>query len=738
MSQPNHKYDFDPASKRETRGLAPISSLPSPGLSGHADPTQEIRQLINQLQGSVREAREQVASVERERDELRTQLAEALAALHEIAGREEATRARFVEVTSVIRERDELLLSLEQHQKSLAEVQRRLDVTVRQESEQQRHRHAATLERDGAMRERDIAMRAREEGARERDEARGKLAEAQKQAVSLRQARDAAQAHCHELTDKAQHLTDQLAELSHERDTARKEAAEAADLRRRGEEAASERDRLAEKLAGASRELEAQRQHVLELTEQQSKVAQSSSEHASALAEAREEVLKLNKERDAARARAQEKVRELEELREELQRARAEAAATNSGSSGQDQAQLAEQLAAEQASHEEVLASLTAAQKQIEHIIRDRDQVRKQGIEQTLEAQKQIEASRQELKAMESKIADAERRANATLRERDTALEKAENFDQQRLQAIDVAAQLDAAKREIRQLTADIMEARLGAKAAATGSSRLKTPPPLPTGKPTAPVPARAADGKREPSADIDEEALSEKEAKGLVAEMKRCYVSFAKAPTDFSLLNELHCQGQHLAERARVSGYLALHRLSRAFSELAQDLYKFPEQVNPSTLRTVNQTIELFATLLKQKDYGAIKDPAMTTVFAVDDDPDSCDTIRLAMERISLRTQSAQDPAVALAELSAGQPALIFLDVALPNMDGFELCQHIRSLPKHAHTPIVFLTGLTTIENRVQSNFSGANDFIGKPFNLHELGVKAISLVLKASLHMD
>jgi DNA-binding response OmpR family regulator len=70
--------------------------------------------------------------------------------------------------------------------------------------------------------------------------------------------------------------------------------------------------------------------------------------------------------------------------------------------------------------------------------------------------------------------------------------------------------------------------------------------------------------------------------------------------------------------------------------------------------------------------------------------------------------------------------------------MDGFELCKNIRQIPALARTPIVFLTGLTTIENRVQSSLSGGNDFIGKPFNLHELSVKALTLVLKASLDME
>ena len=69
--------------------------------------------------------------------------------------------------------------------------------------------------------------------------------------------------------------------------------------------------------------------------------------------------------------------------------------------------------------------------------------------------------------------------------------------------------------------------------------------------------------------------------------------------------------------------------------------------------------------------------------------------------------------------------------------MDGFELCKRIRELSMHATTPVVFLTGLTTLENRTQASLCGGNDFVGKPFNLHELSVKAMTLILKTQLQL-
>jgi CheY-like chemotaxis protein len=182
----------------------------------------------------------------------------------------------------------------------------------------------------------------------------------------------------------------------------------------------------------------------------------------------------------------------------------------------------------------------------------------------------------------------------------------------------------------------------------------------------------------------------------------------------------------------------VALHRLGAAFAMFVDQLYRNPEQVNPSTQRTLGQTIEFLGVLLKQRNYSNLKDPSKAVVYVVDDDVDNGEAIRLGMESVMLRAQVAQDPAIAIAELASGRYDLIFLDVNLPNTNGFELCQQIRQLAIHARTPIVFLTGLTTIENRVQSSLSGGNDFVGKPFNLHELSVKALTLVLKASLNME
>jgi hypothetical protein len=201
-------------------------------------------------------------------------------------------------------------------------------------------------------------------------------------------------------------------------------------------------------------------------------------------------------------------------------------------------AQLTDQLVAAQRGREEALTSLTAAQKQIDHIIRDRDQVRQQGIDNSLEFESQIAALRVQMAGFEQKSADTERRIADVERERELALDKAGHAEKQRLLAIDLATQLDNAKRDLIKLSADLAEARLQARVAQLPAMKpaAHQPPPLPV----TPAPAEFTIELSEPPAqDIrpalpvgdTNEPLTEKAAKSSLAAMKHCFQSFTKTP---------------------------------------------------------------------------------------------------------------------------------------------------------------------------------------------------------------
>jgi CheY-like chemotaxis protein len=120
---------------------------------------------------------------------------------------------------------------------------------------------------------------------------------------------------------------------------------------------------------------------------------------------------------------------------------------------------------------------------------------------------------------------------------------------------------------------------------------------------------------------------------------------------------------------------------------------------------------------------------------MVVDDEAISRRALVYALEKAKLKSVSVEDPLQAFQMLSQDQYDLIFLDVDMPNMSGFELCSRLRTLPAYKQTPVVFVTNLNDFESRANSTMSGGNDFIAKPFLFIELAVKALVYVLRGQL---
>ena len=760
----------------QRRVPSPITNLPVNALTDDLDPTREIRSLIEQLQQSARDARNQTRTVEHERDDLATQLEQTLNQIEQLRANEREFRAQFVEITSLIRERDNALIEAERGKKSTTDLQRKLEVAGRERNDAQR-------QRDDAVRQREETVKRQAEAAKASQEALAQLGDVQKQIINIRQARDAAQALNMDLSNKMARAEDEMAEMSWQKEAAqkaqKKQQDELAELRRQVGIVTGDRDATAQQVLDLNEQLDESRKKLLDLAEQKSAVLESDTQHANALAEARQQVLDITIERDAARLRAQDQAKELEDLRQQVTQMRElEAAAVvppeqldelkrqmasliaerdrheahelqlvQETSAQQERlSQLTGQLTAAERSHEEAFTALQAAQKQIDDILRERDELKERAVDGTLETEAQIAALRMQAEALENDTAQAERRVQELMPKLEAARELGERFEQQRVETIDLGARLEAAQREILELSANLAEARLAAKCAnsraakeAAAAVKIALAPSVQSmemnlNSPTEP----STDERQAPPVVEILEPLNDKQARSALGAMKHCFQSFQKNPEDRSLLNELYSHAYGFSERARVSGFVGLYRLGSSFAHLTRELYEYPELVNSSSLRTVSQTIDFLSALVKDRVLAQIKDPSKALVYAVDDDAENCSAIQMAMETAGLRTSTAQEPAVALAEIAASRFDLIFLDVNLPGMDGFELCAHIRDLALHVKTPVVFLTGLNTLENRVQSSLSGASDFVGKPFNLHELSVKALTLILKTQLKMD
>jgi signal transduction histidine kinase len=111
-----------------------------------------------------------------------------------------------------------------------------------------------------------------------------------------------------------------------------------------------------------------------------------------------------------------------------------------------------------------------------------------------------------------------------------------------------------------------------------------------------------------------------------------------------------------------------------------------------------------------------------MSTILIVDDAPTARETLVAMLEGEKYQLELAEDGFEALKLLEKLTVDLILLDVMMPGMDGFEVCRRIRSMPKLAEVPIVILTALDDRASLLRGIESGADDFLSKPLDRHEL----------------
>lgn len=111
-----------------------------------------------------------------------------------------------------------------------------------------------------------------------------------------------------------------------------------------------------------------------------------------------------------------------------------------------------------------------------------------------------------------------------------------------------------------------------------------------------------------------------------------------------------------------------------------------------------------------------------MSTILIVDDDPTARETLVSMLEGEKYQIEMATSGTQALRMLDGLQPDLILLDVMMPGMDGFDVCRRIRSNPKLAEVPIILLTALDDRASLLMGIESGADDFLSKPVDRHEL----------------
>src|SRR6266436_2513700 len=166
----------------------------------------------------------------------------------------------------------------------------------------------------------------------------------------------------------------------------------------------------------------------------------------------------------------------------------------------------------------------------------------------------------------------------------------------------------------------------------------------------------------------------------------------------------------------------------SRSRSSRATSRAKSPHSCSAAATRTRTDAMDQMKTSLPAADPSA---PAERTgtVLVVDDGQRN---VRL-MESI-LRGSGYQ--VVKAYHVETAPPDMLLLDVMMPRMSGFELCQKLKDRYETRLLPIIMVTALNALEDKVQALEYGADDFLSKPINKVELLAKVRSVLRVKALH--
>ncbi len=111
--------------------------------------------------------------------------------------------------------------------------------------------------------------------------------------------------------------------------------------------------------------------------------------------------------------------------------------------------------------------------------------------------------------------------------------------------------------------------------------------------------------------------------------------------------------------------------------------------------------------------------------ILIVDDIPDNLRVLSMALAGHGFQTRCAKSGAIALMAVKTTCPDLILLDIKMPDMDGYEVCQHLKALDTTRNIPIIFLSALDDVIDKIKAFSLGAVDYITKPFQVEEVLIR-------------
>jgi DNA-binding response OmpR family regulator len=123
-----------------------------------------------------------------------------------------------------------------------------------------------------------------------------------------------------------------------------------------------------------------------------------------------------------------------------------------------------------------------------------------------------------------------------------------------------------------------------------------------------------------------------------------------------------------------------------------------------------------------------------MTKILIVDDDQQATTLLNRVLAGEGYETSVVNDSTQAIHTALTLKPDLIVLDLMMPDPDGFKVCRMLREYPRFTLTPIIIVTALDDNDSKIVAFGAGADDYLTKPFHIHELTQRVKDLLNKSN----
>ncbi|MBI3551082.1 MAG: response regulator [Elusimicrobia bacterium] len=124
--------------------------------------------------------------------------------------------------------------------------------------------------------------------------------------------------------------------------------------------------------------------------------------------------------------------------------------------------------------------------------------------------------------------------------------------------------------------------------------------------------------------------------------------------------------------------------------------------------------------------------------ILVADDEPDLLQIMKETLEREGFEVETAEDGSRALQAIHSRAPDIAVLDLRMPRLDGFQVCQKLREDPLFEHLPVIILSATGTRDSKVTGLNLGADDFITKPVDVPELLARIRMIIRRNRQDLD